>query len=315
MDGQTSIMHITITGDLGSGKSTVAKLLASSLKYQYISTGNIQRQLASNLGMDTLQMNYYANNNAEVDIFIDNEVKKINESSQHYIVDSRMAWHFINKSFKIYLTVHSTVAAKRVLLDKKRQNEPLFSTLTGISNKLRERKSAEDTRFSEKYGVQCSDLNNYDLVLSTAQADIEDIVSFILVCFEYFKKDNLKYKRYASPYTLYPTESVRNLSGEWYNIMKAISKHNHDFIYQPIEVVEFNEYLYLWNGHKRTSIAIFSNRKFIPIKVINDGEQDYFNEINIHEYISSLNKSFIYDWEDFHNFKFELYPFINYESA
>ena len=39
-------MHITITGRLGSGKSTVAKLLVEKHGYTYYSTGNIMRELA-----------------------------------------------------------------------------------------------------------------------------------------------------------------------------------------------------------------------------------------------------------------------------
>ena len=40
-------MHITITGRLGSGKSTVAKLIVENHGYTYYSTGNIMRELAA----------------------------------------------------------------------------------------------------------------------------------------------------------------------------------------------------------------------------------------------------------------------------
>ena len=35
---------ITINGNIGAGKGTVATMLASILKYQYLSTGNFFRQ-------------------------------------------------------------------------------------------------------------------------------------------------------------------------------------------------------------------------------------------------------------------------------
>ena len=50
-------MKISITGDLGSGKTTVAKLLCAKLGYSYFSTGAIQRELAQKLGVDTLSLN------------------------------------------------------------------------------------------------------------------------------------------------------------------------------------------------------------------------------------------------------------------
>ena len=43
-------MKISITGDLGSGKSTVAKQLAKDLGFDYISTGTIFREIAKEYG-------------------------------------------------------------------------------------------------------------------------------------------------------------------------------------------------------------------------------------------------------------------------
>lgn len=50
-------MIITISGDIGSGKSTTGKLLAKKLDYKYLSTGAIQRQIAEEMGMTTLELN------------------------------------------------------------------------------------------------------------------------------------------------------------------------------------------------------------------------------------------------------------------
>ena len=40
-------MHITITGRLGSGKSTVCRILADKYGYEIYSTGKIHRQIAA----------------------------------------------------------------------------------------------------------------------------------------------------------------------------------------------------------------------------------------------------------------------------
>ena len=45
---------ITITGDLGSGKSTVSNVLIDRLNYDYIYTGKIQREIAERYKMTTL---------------------------------------------------------------------------------------------------------------------------------------------------------------------------------------------------------------------------------------------------------------------
>ena len=92
--------HITITGDLGSGKSTIAKLLCEKLDFKYFSTGNIQRELSKKEGLNTLEMNYLAEKNEEIDKYIDNLTSAINNETTAHVLDSRMAWHFIENSFK-----------------------------------------------------------------------------------------------------------------------------------------------------------------------------------------------------------------------
>ena len=49
-------MHITITGRLGSGKSTVAKLIAQQHGYTYYSTGTIMRELAAEAGLSICEI-------------------------------------------------------------------------------------------------------------------------------------------------------------------------------------------------------------------------------------------------------------------
>ena len=45
---------VTITGDLASGKSMVAKALIHPLNAEYFSTGNIQRGIAASMGMTAM---------------------------------------------------------------------------------------------------------------------------------------------------------------------------------------------------------------------------------------------------------------------
>ena len=50
-------MFITIAGDLGSGKSTVAKILNKGNNFDYYSTGEIQREITKEKGVSTLELN------------------------------------------------------------------------------------------------------------------------------------------------------------------------------------------------------------------------------------------------------------------
>jgi cytidylate kinase len=72
---------ISITGDLGSGKSTVSDLLLKSLNYEYIYTGKIQREIARRYNMTTLELNQYSETHPEIDEEIDSTFKSLNEST------------------------------------------------------------------------------------------------------------------------------------------------------------------------------------------------------------------------------------------
>lgn len=51
------IMNITITGDIGAGKSTVAKCIASILKMDVVEAGDIYRKYSESKGLNVLEQN------------------------------------------------------------------------------------------------------------------------------------------------------------------------------------------------------------------------------------------------------------------
>ena len=173
-------LDITITGDLGSGKSSIAKALCKMLNFKYFSTGSIQRQIGKENGMNTLELNYFAEDNKDIDKYIDEQVIKLNDEPDSFILDSRMAWHFIRKSFKVFLTVNPIVAAQRVIADNQREGEPVIVDAYEKSLNLLERRAAEDKRFKAIYGVDCGDLTNYDLVIDTTFSSVEEVSKLIV---------------------------------------------------------------------------------------------------------------------------------------
>lgn len=124
--------HIAITGDLGSGKSSVAKIICQKAGYDYFSTGSLQRKLAAEKGMNTLELNYLSEKTNEIDDYIDAFLKNIDTDKsikKPIVLDSRLAWHFVKSAFKVYLRVRPEIAAQRVLADKARSNEPQTADL------------------------------------------------------------------------------------------------------------------------------------------------------------------------------------------
>ena len=174
-----AVNKITLTGDLGSGKSAVSSLLCEETGYQYLSTGRIQRQLAAEMGLDTLEMNRLADTDPTIDERIDGVFVSLNENPDGYVVDSRLAWFFIPGSLKVYLKVDTFVAAQRILNDPSRNSEQ-YSSVEEAVNKIKARKASENARFLSKYGADCTDMDQFDLVVDTTERTPEEVAALIL---------------------------------------------------------------------------------------------------------------------------------------
>ncbi len=189
--------HISITGDLGSGKSTVSKLICQQAPFEYFSTGSLQRQLAAQRGMNTLDLNKASEGNIDVDKYIDDFLRHIeadSSSETRYILDSRMAWFFVPSSFKVYLKVSPQVAARRVMADKIRSGEPVTASLEETMESLRERKESECRRFMKFYQADYRDLSQFDLVVDVDDITPEEAAGRILeaLAVSQFGQENLQ---------------------------------------------------------------------------------------------------------------------------
>jgi cytidylate kinase len=174
---------ITITGDLGSGKSVVSKLLQANLGYEIYSTGKVQREIAARYNMSTLELNQYAETHPEIDEEIDSAFVKLNHHPDGLIVDSRLAWHFMPRSFKLYLRVPTEVAAARIMGDPTRKGEQYSSLAQAVAD-IRARKQSENRRFLDKYGADCANMANFDYVADTDGRTPEAVAEGILQAFQ-----------------------------------------------------------------------------------------------------------------------------------
>jgi len=304
-------MHISITGDLGSGKSTVAKEICHELNYMYLSTGLIQRQLGIDKGMDTLEFNKYSDDNKEVDDYIDQKLKDINYDSNLYVLDSRLAWFFVKNSFKVYLMTIDEVAASRVLTDKKRIGEPLAKDIQSKINDLKERQRSENNRFKKSYGIEPDIFRNFDLIIDTSTATISEVTSLILTQYKKWQTKEKFNRLWLSPLRLFPTENIRTIAHhEAGSLSEEMTKNGFDDNF-PVSCVLCNEDFYLFDGHKRLSAALYNKLSFIPVQLLAKDLEEVLPSINVIRFVNdSLNLSAVYDWEDAHTFKFFHYPVV-----
>ncbi|MCL2177735.1 MAG: cytidylate kinase family protein [Firmicutes bacterium] len=174
-------MFITLAGNLGSGKSTVCNILAERYGYEVYSTGRIQRDKGLALGMTTLEFNVYMKENPEFDKKIDNAVVEIGRerAGDKIIFDSRLAWHFIPHSFKVFLAVDSATAAKRIL-NANRGAEENYKDLADAKSQIEARTKEEKTRFKSLYGLEIHNPKNFDLILDSSNLTPEQVADKII---------------------------------------------------------------------------------------------------------------------------------------
>ena len=162
-------MIITISGMPGSGKSTVAKILARKLRMKRYYMGGIRREMARKMGLTIDELNKLGEKDPASDEKVDSYVKKL-AKKDNIIVESRTAFHFIPQSAKIFLDVDLPEAARRIAKDLKkssRRNETRYKNAAQALRGLRRRIASDRKRFKKYYGIDCYDREKYDLLIDT----------------------------------------------------------------------------------------------------------------------------------------------------
>ena len=172
-------MIITISGALGSGKSTVAKILVEKFNLKHYSTGDFMREIAAKRGITLLELSKLAETDRSIDKELDNYQIQLGKDEDNFIIDARLGWHFIPNSIKIFLDVTDEEAAKRIFKEGRtdeKYNTDLNATLENIKN----RRASEIKRYQDYYNLNYYDHNNYDLVVDTTEIPAEEVAEKII---------------------------------------------------------------------------------------------------------------------------------------
>lgn len=188
---------ISLAGDLGSGKSTVAAILIERLGAEFYSTGVICRKFAAERGLSVVEMNQYMEAHPEFDKYIDDGLVALSDEEKALVIDSRMAWHFVKGTFKVYMTTELAESAKRILSAKRSTEQA--QTIEECAANIKTRKASENKRYFEKYGVNCKDLSNYTIIVDSTYASPEDVAEAILASFADWQEDSSRRYAYVCP--------------------------------------------------------------------------------------------------------------------
>lgn len=164
---------VTVSGLIGSGKTSVCRELSTLTGWRVVSAGTILRRMAEERGLSVIELNEIAKTDDSIDKLIDDQLIALQDSPESLIVDSRLAWHFIANSFKIHLVVDTAIAGDRVF--RAQRSDESYSTPEDAYAANEQRQRIENERFKQYYGIDCEDWRNYDLILDSSTLAPEEL--------------------------------------------------------------------------------------------------------------------------------------------
>ncbi|MBN2145320.1 MAG: nucleoside monophosphate kinase [Candidatus Aureabacteria bacterium] len=167
-------MIITLSGEPGSGKSTCAKSLASIFGLKHYSTGDLMRQIASERNMTLEQLSQLAEMDASLDKELDERQIRLGKTEDQFIIDGRLAAHFIPHAIKVFLTADLEERARRILHANRTMES--FSSLEKAKEKLVHRQESEIKRYLAWYDFNPFELSTYDIVFDSSHTSIDEMV-------------------------------------------------------------------------------------------------------------------------------------------
>lgn len=156
-------MLITISGVPGSGKTTVAKLLAERLGLPHVYAGDLYRQEAKRRGLSLEAFNALSERDHSIDRTLDAEMAA-RARAGNVVLEGRLAGYLAAENgleaLKVWLDASDEVRARRVA---QREGTDWQAVLA----ENRSRHGSDSKRYQAIYGYDLGDTRVYDLVLST----------------------------------------------------------------------------------------------------------------------------------------------------
>ena len=163
---KNSEIVITIDGESGAGKGTIADYIASKLGIYHFSASDVFHSIAEDRGISHVELAEQADK--QVDLEVDRRTFE-RGLENNCVIDSRIAsWVLGDYSdLRIYVTADLEERAKRIAAREDISYEKALED-------TEKRDEENSRRYNEYYGIDTEDLDIYDVIIDNTEMSISE---------------------------------------------------------------------------------------------------------------------------------------------
>lgn len=170
-----SPLRITLSGEIGSGKSTFAKHLAEVLEVPRVYIGQFMREEAAKRNMTLDEFNTLLEQDDAIDRSMDDLQKTKAQETERGVFEGRTSWYFVEQpDVKVFFTVDPNIAAERIWNDDNALRDR-FPTVEALKASNEQRRASEQKRYEGYYNIDAYDPAHFDVILDTSTIGIKEV--------------------------------------------------------------------------------------------------------------------------------------------
>lgn len=167
---------ITISGLPGSGKTTVARLVAETLGLEHVYAGDIFRRQAEAAGLTLQEYQHRAETDHSIDRALDDQMRR-RAKRGNAVLEGRLAAFMAEQAgvpaLRVFLDAPEAVRAARIADREGGETQ-------ARRREIQAREASDARRYHDIYGVDYHDRTRYDLVLETDGRSPEELAGEIV---------------------------------------------------------------------------------------------------------------------------------------